>query len=172
MPVIAAGWRIEPPVSVPIASGASKAASDAAEPPPEPPGMRAMSHGLRVGPYAEYSVDEPMANSSMFVLPRIVTPAARSRAVTVASYGGRQPSRIFDPQVVGMSIVVKTSLSASGTPASGDAGGVAGVERGVHQGRRLQRGLGGDVQEGVHGAVDGRDPVEVRLRDLDRGHLP
>ncbi len=124
MPVIAAGWRIEPPVSVPIDSGASKAASAAAEPPPEPPGMRAVSHGLRVGPYAEYSVDEPMANSSMFVLPRIVIPAARSRAVTVASYGGRQPSRIFDPQVVGMSIVVKTSLSASGTPASGDAGGV------------------------------------------------
>ena len=97
MPVIAAGWRIEPPVSVPIASGASNAASAAAEPPPEPPGMRAVSHGLRVGPYAECSVDEPMANSSMFVLPRIVIPAARSRAVTVASYGGRQPSRIFEP---------------------------------------------------------------------------
>src|SRR3546814_11134289 len=31
-----------------------------------------------------------------------------------------QPSRIFDPQVVGMSVVVNTSLSASGTPASGD----------------------------------------------------
>ena len=47
-------------------------------------------------------------------------PAARTRAVTVASYGDIQPSRIFDPQVVGMSAVVKTSLSASGTPASGD----------------------------------------------------
>ena len=47
-------------------------------------------------------------------------PAARSRAVTVASYGERQPSRIFEPQVVGISVVVKTSLSASGTPASGD----------------------------------------------------
>ena len=47
-------------------------------------------------------------------------PAARSRAVTVASYGDVQPSRIFDPQVVGMSVVVNTSLSASGTPASGD----------------------------------------------------
>jgi hypothetical protein len=56
----------------------------------------------------------------MFVLPRIGMPAARNRAVTVASYGDVQPSRIFDPQVVGMSVVANTSLSASGTPASGD----------------------------------------------------
>jgi hypothetical protein len=72
-------------VSVPIASGAMNAASDADEPPPEPPGTRARSHGLRVGPNAEFSVEEPIANSSMLVLPRIGTPAARSRRVTVAS---------------------------------------------------------------------------------------
>jgi hypothetical protein len=64
-----------------------------------------------------------MANSSMFVLPRITTPAWRNRRVTVASYGGRQPSRIREPHVVGMSAVVNTSLSASGTPARGEAGG-------------------------------------------------
>ena len=62
----------------------------------------------------------PIANSSMLVLPRIGMPAARSRAVTVASYGGTQPSRIFEPHVVGASVVVNTSLSASGTPVSGD----------------------------------------------------
>ena len=50
-------------------------------------------------------------------------PAARSRAATVASYGGRQPSRILDPQVVGMSTVVNTSLSASGTPARAEGSG-------------------------------------------------
>ncbi len=49
-------------------------------------------------------------------------PASRSRWVTVASYGGRQPSRIREPQVVGMSLVVNTSFRASGTPASGEAG--------------------------------------------------
>ncbi len=58
-------------------------------------------------------------------------PAARSRAVTVASYGDVQPSRIFDPQVVGMSVVVNTSLSASGTPASGDGSVLTGGDRGV-----------------------------------------
>ena len=45
-----AGWRIEPPVSVPIAHGASRAATAAAEPPDEPPGTRERSHGFRTGP--------------------------------------------------------------------------------------------------------------------------
>ncbi len=67
-----------------MASGASNAATAAAEPPPEPPGIRSRSHGLCVGPYAEFSVEDPMANSSMFVLPRITMSAARSRSVTVA----------------------------------------------------------------------------------------
>src|SRR4051794_3102872 len=62
VPVTAPGWRIEPPVSVPIAIGASYALTAAADPPPEPPGMRLRSHGLWLGPYAEYSVDEPIAN--------------------------------------------------------------------------------------------------------------
>ena len=44
------GWRIEPPVSVPVAAGASRAATAAADPPEEPPGTRAVSQGLRVGP--------------------------------------------------------------------------------------------------------------------------
>ena len=85
VPVTAAGCRIEPPVSEPIASGASKAARLAADPPPEPPGIRSVFHGLRVGPYAEFSVEEPIANSSMLVLPRMTMPASSSRLVTVAS---------------------------------------------------------------------------------------
>ena len=61
MPVSAAGCLIEPPVSEPSAHGASPAQTAAAEPPPEPPGTRVGSHGLRVGPKAEFSVDEPIA---------------------------------------------------------------------------------------------------------------
>src|SRR3712207_9466246 len=91
-----------------MASGASNAASAAADPPPEPPGMRSRSHGLRVGPKAEFSVEEPMANSSMFVLPRMTMPASRSLRVTVASYGGRPFSRIFEPQGVGKPDIGKT----------------------------------------------------------------
>ena len=40
MPQKLAGWRIEPPVSVPVAANAACAATAAAEPPDEPPGTR------------------------------------------------------------------------------------------------------------------------------------
>ena len=46
MPQKAAGWRIEPPVSVPVAAGASMAATAAAEPPDEPPGTKACVPGV------------------------------------------------------------------------------------------------------------------------------
>ncbi len=97
-------------MSVPRAAAASSPATAAAEPPDEPPGTRARSHGLCVGLNAECSVDEPMANSSMFVLPSITAPASVSRATAVASYGGTNPSRTFDPHVVVTPRVHRTSL--------------------------------------------------------------
>ena len=63
------------------------AATAAADPPDEPPGTRSGARGLRVGPYALFSVDDPMANSSMLVLPNTIAPASRSLRMTVASYG-------------------------------------------------------------------------------------
>ena len=74
-------------MSVPMPSGTWKAATDAADPPDEPPGTRSSAHGLAVGPNALCSVDEPIANSSMLVLPRMTAPASRSRSVMWASYG-------------------------------------------------------------------------------------
>ena len=47
MPLNEAGWRIEPPVSVPIAPRAPRAATIAAEPPDEPPGVSG-----RLSPFA------------------------------------------------------------------------------------------------------------------------
>ena len=64
-------------------------------------------------------MDEPIANSSRLVLPTSTAPAARSRCTTVASYGGRHPSRMRDEHVVGSPRVVRLSLIAIGTPASG-----------------------------------------------------
>ena len=61
----------------------SPAATAAAEPPLEPPGTRVRSCGLRVGPNAEFSVEEPIANSSRLVLPTTTAPAARTRSTTV-----------------------------------------------------------------------------------------
>ena len=89
MPVKVAGWRIEPPVSVPVAAGTRRAATAAAEPPDEPPGTRARSQGLRTGPKAEFSLAEPIANSSQLSLPSVTVPAAARRCTTVASKGLR-----------------------------------------------------------------------------------
>src|SRR5690349_15696124 len=88
MPHSAAGWRIDPPVSVPSDTGAWQPATHAALPPLEPPGMRSVSHGLRLALYALFSVDEPIANSSMFVLPKRIASSACNRSMTCASYGG------------------------------------------------------------------------------------
>src|SRR5947209_2752381 len=122
---------MDPPVSEPRARAEKPAATAAALPPLDPPGTRVGSCGFRVGPKAEFSVDEPMANSSRFVLPRITAPADRSRVTTVASYCGRQPSRIRDEHVVGTPLVQMLSLSATGTPASrcwmGRVGAVGGT---------------------------------------------
>ena len=111
-----AGCRIEPPVSVPKAPKTWRDATAAALPPEEPPGVRSRSQGFRQGPYALFSLDEPMANSSMLSLPTTTAPAASSRSTTVASKGGTKPSRMREPQVVSSPLVRKMSLSAMGTP--------------------------------------------------------
>src|SRR5512139_3369150 len=95
-----AGWRIEPPVSVPVAAGASRAATAAADPPELPPGTAVTSYGFCTGPYQEVSLDEPIANSSMLVLPMVTAPAALSSPTTWASYGETKFDSILEPQVV------------------------------------------------------------------------
>src|SRR5438128_1717238 len=59
-----AGWRTEPPVSVPRAHTTSPAATAAAEPPEDPPGTRSRSHGFRTGPNAVVSPDRRAAARS------------------------------------------------------------------------------------------------------------
>ena len=49
VPVSAAGWRMDPPVSVPSAPKTIRAATAAAEPPELPPGLSSRFHGFRVG---------------------------------------------------------------------------------------------------------------------------
>src|SRR5690606_16225538 len=117
-PVSAAGWRIEPPVSVPVAAGASRAATAAADPPEEPPGTFFRSQGFFTGPYQLVSLDEPIANSSMFALPSITVPACASRSTTVASYGATKLDSMREPQVVSTPSVQKISLCTIGSPAS------------------------------------------------------
>src|SRR5438105_13746791 len=110
MPVKAAGWRIEPPVSVPVAAGAMRAATAAAEPPEEPPGTRAVSHGFRTAPKCEVSLDEPIANSSILHLPSSTAPACANCSITCASYGLTKLASILEPHVVRIPRVQRMSL--------------------------------------------------------------
>jgi hypothetical protein len=72
-------------VSEPSEIGAKSAATAAADPPDEPPGIRSWSQGYLLGQKALFSVDEPIANSSMFVLPTGMASAALIRSITEAS---------------------------------------------------------------------------------------
>src|SRR5262245_20312614 len=126
VPVKAAGWRIEPPVSVAVAPRQRRAATAAAEPPDEPPGTRstfepARRHGDLTGPKHEVSLDEPMANSSLLSLPNMTAPSRQSCAVTVDSYCGTKFLRMLLHAVVRTLSVQNRSLMPSGTPSSGRA---------------------------------------------------
>ena len=111
---------MEPPVSDPNAQIASPAATEAPDPPLEPPGTRSVSHGLRVVKKPEFSVEDPMANSSRLALPTMTASAAASFSVTVASYGGTKFASIFEAHVVLIPFVHILSFNAPGIPASGE----------------------------------------------------
>ena len=55
------------------------------------PGTRVRSHGLATGPQAQCSVEEPIANSSMLVLPGMTAPAAASRSAMCGVVGTPVP---------------------------------------------------------------------------------
>src|SRR5690606_12357343 len=70
-----AGMRIEPPPSLPCATGTMPAATAAAAPPLDPPAERDKSHGVRAGGAMSGSVYGGNPNSGVLVLPIISVPA-------------------------------------------------------------------------------------------------
>ena len=76
---------MDPPVSLPKDITASPAATAAAEPPEDPPGTLSSPCGLWVIWNAEFSHEEPMANSSIFSFPVIAKSTAFNLLITVAS---------------------------------------------------------------------------------------
>src|ERR671914_798679 len=90
-PQNAAGMRIEPPPSVPTASGTIPAATAAALPPLEPPAVRLGSHGLRVASTPGPSVTAFQPSCGVVVLPTITAPWRPSAGTTGASASHRSP---------------------------------------------------------------------------------
>ncbi len=74
---------------------------------------------MRVDPNADVSVVLPIANSSMFVFPRMTAPAFSKFSTACAVYVGTNPERIFEQQVVRIPATHILSLIATGTPAKG-----------------------------------------------------
>ena len=111
--------RIEPPPSVPTASGPIPEATAAAAPPEDPPGVFAGFQGLRVMPVSGLSVTPFQPNSGVVVLPSSTAPASRSRAAAGASSSqGPFGSIVFEPRSVGQPRVRIRSLIETGTPSS------------------------------------------------------
>src|SRR5699024_12852924 len=70
------GIRMEPPPSVPCATGTIPDATAAPDPPLEPPVEYPVSQGLRQGPYSRGSVVVVFPSSGTLVVPRTTMPAA------------------------------------------------------------------------------------------------
>jgi hypothetical protein len=83
-----AGIRVEPPISEPKSKAVSPAAVATAPPPAEPPDVRAVFHGLSVGPNTGLSAWTSWFPAGMLVLPMISAPAVRSRRTTSAPWSG------------------------------------------------------------------------------------
>ncbi len=114
----------------------SPAATAAALPPDDPPGTRVGV--VRVAGGAEGRVLGRRAHGELVEVGLADRRPRRRRArrsTTVASYGGSQPSRIRDEQVVGMPRVQRLSFSAIGH--AGERAGV--VARGDRARRRRRR---------------------------------
>ncbi len=155
-------------MSEPRLTAANPAATAAAEPPLEPPGTRVVSWGLRVGPNAEFSVLEPIANSSRFVLPITTAPASRSRVTTVASYGGFQPSRIR--RRAGRRDPTRAHVVLEGDRYAGEQSRVLPGSDGLVDLDRPGPGLVGQHQvERVDVTLPPIDLGEMSLHDLRRG---
>jgi hypothetical protein len=88
MPHQAAGPRIEPPVSLPIAPMHKPAATATADPDDDPDGSSVVFHGLRAGGQGRSNDDPPMANSQVASLLVMTAPAWRNRVTVKASSDG------------------------------------------------------------------------------------
>src|SRR5262249_62304445 len=82
IPHKAAGMRVEPPVSLPMAISHRRSATATAPPDVEPPGTRARSAGFPGVPKCGLAPTPEHANSLMVGLATITAPPARSRRTT------------------------------------------------------------------------------------------
>src|ERR1700691_1930071 len=106
MPHQAAGPRIDPPVSLPIAPMHKPAATATAGPDDDPDGSSDVFHGLRAGGQGRSNDDPPMANSQVASLLVMTAPAWRNRVTVKASSAGTWSLNSAECAVVPMRAVL------------------------------------------------------------------
>ncbi len=170
MPQNEAGMRIEPPPSVPTASGARPAATAAPAPPDEPPGVSSAFHGLRVMPPRGLSVTPLCPSSGVVVLPIRIAPAPFRRSTATASSSGTWSANRREPAAVSTRRVNTRSFTDTGTPCSGPRPSPDHHARLRGEGG-VPRLVGADGEERVEPWIQPLDPREHRIDDLDRRDL-
>ena len=121
--LVAAGMRIEFPVSVPLPSTAKLAATAVTTPPDEPPGENRTSYALPVRPNELLRLVSLLARSGMFAMPMMIAPAPRNFSTIVASFGATNSCPGFvkpaHPAVVIWPFTLVFALITIGTPHKG-----------------------------------------------------
>ena len=170
MPQQWAGFRSDPPMSLPSPIGLIPEAIADASPPLDPPAVTLGFHGFRVSPCNEESVWTRRPKSGRFVRANGIAPAARIRSTVGESHGAIASAKIGTPSVVGRPCDVDVLLHRARHT----------VQRAEHL--VVRHGLVGAVGggQGVVGqqADDGVDVLvhlehtgEVGLHDLPTRHL-
>src|SRR4051794_10299931 len=106
--------RSEPPPSVPMLIGASRAYEATAAPPLDPPGVKARFHGFAVGPNSLLSVMPVQPNAGVLLFARRIAPARLSAATAAASSVGTKSLNNREPKVVRTPAVGRVSFTVNG----------------------------------------------------------
>ena len=169
MPQNAEGIRIDPPVSLPSASGTSSAASATAEPPLEPPEIRAGVPGVAGGAHRVVDRADPPGELVRLGLPDHDR-ALRARAphrlgVARRDVVGEHRRAVRRPQPGGVVEILDPERDAVERGRAARRAGSAPVER-----RRLgARALETERREGAEQRVQRLDARGERLDRLERG---
>ena len=118
-PLKAAGPRMEPPPSLPVAIGRRPPATAAAVPPDDPPGVRSRFQGLRVVPCNSVEVQLMPPNSGAAVCAASTAPVARRRDNDVSSWSDTRSRKMTEASVCGHPSTFSSSFTPKGTPPKG-----------------------------------------------------
>ncbi len=152
--------------SEPSAIAARPAATAAPLPPLLPPGVRSVSHGLRVAPNSSVSVNDQSIISGTVVLPRMTAPASRSLRTTSASSALAGP---YASGAVRRHLACDVDVVLDRDRHAEQRQPLTVVEAGLRDDRLLTRGVGQHDAVGPQLWIQPRDAVQVEVEQRGCG---